>query len=396
MDAAERAAMTRAAGRAVVRVTRAVGDTHAAVVDVVRLSLTPLGPSGQLPVEASAGLARFSYAAVSGIATAVSGMGGPVAAATTPSRAPAASDTPGAAAWLAALSAAFGDRMRRDASLRALTVPMAVREGGAVVVAGMTTPAGVMQTDQDTPLIDDSGRARRSSMAHRGHQPTLVVFVHGLGGHEAQWSAEYLSAARDNASTPMAVRYTTGQPIAESGAELAGLLDELVEVWPVPVERIVLVGHSMGGLVVRAALAHEGPWRTVVSDAVTLGTPHAGAGLERSARRALAVGSAIPVTAPLAALGDERSAGIKDLAFGDVAQPAPDVAWHVVAGVVRQPALRRLGDGLVTVDSAFGIPDAAIAGRLRIDDANHLDLLDHPAVADLLADVLAGPGAATG
>ena len=66
--------------------------------------------------------------------------------------------------------------------------------------------------------------------------------------------------------------------------------------WPVEVERIALVGHSMGGLIMRAAGAVatevEPPWTELVSDVVTLGTPHLGAPIARGRRRTAAAGSA--------------------------------------------------------------------------------------------------------
>jgi triacylglycerol esterase/lipase EstA (alpha/beta hydrolase family) len=366
MDGPERSAAVQAAGSAVARVTRTAGETHAAVVDVVRGALAPLGPAARVPVEASALFAQANYATVAGAARAIARAGAPAAAATAGPAAVPASTQPGAVGWLAALSAAFGDRMVVDADLRALTVSMAVRADARPVLP------------QDLP----DGLVPR---------PTLVVLLHGLGGHEAQWDDRCLAAAAgEGAATPVTVRYTTGQPIADSGAELAALLEQLVAHWPVVVERIVLVGHSMGGLAIRAALAHPGSWRGLVTDAVTLGTPHTGAPLERGARRALAVLSAFPVAAPLADLGDERSAGIKDLALGDVAPPSPDVAWHVVAGTVGPDSLAGvLGDGMVSVASAWGVPEELAVRRDRIRGADHMDLLEHPQVAELLRDVVA-------
>ncbi|MFQ3436484.1 hypothetical protein P9453_22485, partial [Enterobacter bugandensis] len=56
-----------------------------------------------------------------------------------------------------------------------------------------------------------------------------------------------------------------------------------VDHWPVPVRRISLVGHSMGGLIMRAACAvatsADEPWLHRLTDLVTLGTPHLGADL---------------------------------------------------------------------------------------------------------------------
>lgn len=364
----ERAAAVRAGGDAVARVARTVGDTHAAVLGAVGSSLRPLGPAGGIPVAASDLIARGNYRTVSAVAAAVGRLGAPVAALTAGPTAPSAADQPGAVPYLAALGGALGDHLLADPDRRALAVPMALRRDVAVL-----RPADAGD------LPDVSG--------------TLVLFVHGLCSHESMWGAAYSAVARSRGATPLGVRYTTGQPVSESAAELADLLDATVADWPRILERIVLVGHSMGGLVIRAALARTGAWRGLVTDAVTLGTPHAGAPLERAARQALAVASAHPVTAPLAELGDERSAGIKDLAQGATTEAAADVAWHLVAGSVeRGPAVvrARLGDGLVTRDSAFDVPADRVARRLPIEGADHLALLDHPAVADLLGAVLAG------
>jgi pimeloyl-ACP methyl ester carboxylesterase len=268
-------------------------------------------------------------------------------------------------AWLAALSAAFGDRMVLDPQLDALTVPMDLRRSGHVVDPASVDPA------------PGSG--------------TLVVFVHGLGNHESMWSEDYLRAAEAAGAPAVTVRYTTGQPIADSGAELADLLDRVLGAWPVGLDRLVLVGHSMGGLVIREALAHDRAWRGRVDQVVTLGTPHSGAPLERGARVGLAIASAHPVAAPIAALGEERSAGIKDLAFGDVAAPHPGVRWHLVAGSLGEAApLAWLGDGMVGVDSALSVPEDRTARRITLAGADHMALLDHPRVTDLIHEVLRG------
>ncbi|MFN8012922.1 MAG: hypothetical protein U0R75_00330 [Dermatophilaceae bacterium] len=46
--------------------------------------------------------------------------------------------------------------------------------------------------------------------------------------------------------------------MSHNGAHLADLLDVLIEAWPVQVRRLVLVGFSMGGLVVHSALIASG------------------------------------------------------------------------------------------------------------------------------------------
>src|SRR4051794_33871429 len=85
-----------------------------------------------------------------------------------------------------------------------------------------------------------------------------VVLIHGLMGTEAHWTfpdgSDYGSMlARDLGFTPLYLRYNSGQPIGENGAELSKLLEALVSGWSGPLEELLLIGHSMGGLVARAA-----------------------------------------------------------------------------------------------------------------------------------------------
>ena len=122
-----------------------------------------------------------------------------------------------------------------------------------------------------------------------------VVFLHGLCENDESWTngakvhgttyAERILAETDG--TPVMIRYNTGLHISENGKHLDALLQHLVESWPVPVTRITLIGHSMGGLVARAATNHATAsgqtWQHLVRDVVCLGTPHAGANLEKVA-----------------------------------------------------------------------------------------------------------------
>ena len=91
----------------------------------------------------------------------------------------------------------------------------------------------------------------------------------------------YAEMLAERGWTPLMVRANTGLPLRENGAALTALVQRVVDAWPVPVTRIALVGHSLGGLVIRAAgvVADEveEPWRDKVTDVITLGTPHLGA-----------------------------------------------------------------------------------------------------------------------
>src|SRR5262245_4977469 len=88
--------------------------------------------------------------------------------------------------------------------------------------------------------------------------PRLAVLVHGLMTTEVVWrmpdGEDYGSLlARDLGYTPFYVRFNSGLHISENGEALDALLEQLVGAYPQPVEEIALIGHSMGGLVIRSA-----------------------------------------------------------------------------------------------------------------------------------------------
>ena len=101
--------------------------------------------------------------------------------------------------------------------------------------------------------------------------PRVAVFVHGLTATEWSWSVEAQRFWGDPATcfgsklaadgfTPLYLRYNTGRHISDNGRALDELLDAISEAYPVPIEELTLVGHSMGGLVIRSA-AHHGAER---------------------------------------------------------------------------------------------------------------------------------------
>ena len=194
--------------------------------------------------------------------------------------------------------------------------------------------------------------------------------------------------------TPLYLHYNSGRHVSQNGRELAPLLQRLVAHWPVPVEELVIVGHSMGGLVARSACHHaatEGQaWLRRLTKLVFLGTPHHGAPLERGGRRIDLLLGLSPYVAPFARLGKARSAGITDLRFGnlqdadwvgrdrhaqhsDDRQPTPlppDADTFVLAATLAERPGRVhsavIGDGLVPLASALGEHrDDALALRCR-------------------------------
>jgi pimeloyl-ACP methyl ester carboxylesterase len=281
---------------------------------------------------------------------------------------------------------------------------------------GLGSDMAVVRHGRKVALVGPSlGRAFRRPSAR------LTVWIHGLGVTERAWTFPGYSRksygtlhAAEAGYTPVFVRYNTGRRIADSGRALDVLLERLVAGWPVPVVEMMLIGYSMGGLVVRSA-CHQGaergaPWISLVRRAVYLGVPHLGAPLEKAARAATSLLQAAPsrVARALGTLAEARSAGIKDLAEGAL-QPTGE--WlPLLKGVEHRAVLgtlhRRerhlisllLGDGMVTIRSAsarrggldadFEQPQVTMVGGV-----GHLALPRSPRVYDALRAVL-GEGTA--
>jgi pimeloyl-ACP methyl ester carboxylesterase len=117
----------------------------------------------------------------------------------------------------------------------------------------------------------------------------LLVFLHGSCRHDRPPCApgqDGLSAiARELGFARIDLLYNTGLHVSANGRACAALLERLVAAWPVTLDEIALVGHSMGGLVARSA-AHaaevEGhTWRGKLRKLVCIASPHHGAPLER-------------------------------------------------------------------------------------------------------------------
>jgi pimeloyl-ACP methyl ester carboxylesterase len=224
-------------------------------------------------------------------------------------------------------------------------------------------------------------------------RPRLLVLVHGLCLSDASWSQRGhdhgLALAAALGWTPVYLRYNTGRHVSVNGRQLAAELGRLVAGWPLPVEGITLLGHSMGGLVIRSA-AHQArqasmAWPALLRQMVFLGTPHHGAPLERGGNWLHAALGVSPYLAPFTRLTGLRSEGITDLRHGNLldedwaggrflprdarsAVPLPQgVACHAIAGTLTDGAA---GDGLVPVASALG--RHAVAGRdLQIPPSRH-------------------------
>ena len=239
--------------------------------------------------------------------------------------------------------------------------------------------------------------------------PALAVFVHGLFETERSWTlgddTPYSALLRAHQGwTPLHVRYNSGLPVLQNGRALSALLEETAANWPVPLERIALVGHSMGGMVGRVAgqtaLRDGSRWRGHLSHVACLGTPHQGAPLEQVIHQAADLLSRVPETAGFAGVLESRSAGIRDLRRGIDAGPLPGDVHHLFVAATftrdpEHPVGLVFGDLLVKPDSAAGPADCEISTEdvVHLSGLTHFNLLNHRAVYEHLERFLARPRA---
>jgi pimeloyl-ACP methyl ester carboxylesterase len=308
-------------------------------------------PLGAPTTEATRGITGLVYRSVSGGLRLV-GRGIDFGLAPVVALLPEGESTPVRDAYLSAINGVFGDYLAGTGN--PLALEMILRHRGRRV-----DPANPVQG------LAEAGSA----------EPTrkLLVLVHGLCLNDLQWTREGHNHGEALASelgfTPLYLRYNTGLRVADNGRGLSDLLETLLASWPQPVDELVIIGHSMGGLVARSAVHHareaRQAWPKHLHKMVFLGTPHHGAPLERGGHRLDFVMELSPYSAPFTRLGKQRSAGITSLRHGTITDgahrcvplPAGIKCYAAAAtlGAKRDLLAERLvGDGLVPLDSALG------------------------------------------
>lgn len=247
----------------------------------------------------------------------------------------------------------------------------------------------------------------------------IILMVHGSCMNDIQWThnehnhGTKLSKELDR--TPIYLNYNSGRHISTNGQELNELLEELVLNWPVPVEEIIIIAHSMGGLVARSALHYgqqkQKSWTKYCKKSVFLGTPHHGAPLEKMGNYLDVILEAIPYAKPFARLGKIRSAGVTDLRYGNLLDKdwkdsdrfkmqgdkrehislPENVECYSIAAVSGKKSLVKpsqlLGDKMVFVKSALGKhknTDKDLNFK-KVNtyisyETNHVELLSNPKV----------------
>jgi pimeloyl-ACP methyl ester carboxylesterase len=379
------------ASEAVDIISRPVQGTHEAISGTVFGALRRVGlGAASKPVQVvHDGISTGVYAAVRGISH-LAGRGiGAAAAVARPDEWRPITGTPTGAVLTGAINGLVGDHM--VALDNDLAVPMAL----------YTATVADEYTDQYGPLPVDPEELRAVVCDHPERDLTrLVLFVHGLGETEHAWrlygeasaGEGYAEAvASRTGATPLLLRYNTGLRIADNGAALSLMLTDVWNRWPEPVRRLDLVGHSMGGLVLRHACHHAvrtgQPWVGAVRRMIYLGSPHRGAPLAHRVDQLATQLSRWSRAKSWGEFLDRRSAGIRDLVAGVSDTEVPLLAHashHAVAACITRsahgPLANALGDLLVPVDSAGG----AISDVEPLTSSHHFHLLNDPDVHDHL------------
>ena len=389
-------------------VSRMAIDATIGLTDLVealhtRIARQPAGLAGPLVAGAVQGITGLVYKSIRGVAR-VAGSGIDAGLAQLGPMLREMGSSPTREALVAALNGVLGDYLAETGNPLAIAMQLR-RHGRALELTPQALAAAI-----------PSPRAK------------LVVLVHGLCMNDLQWERaghdHGAALARDLQCTAVYLHHNSGLHVSTNGQAFAARLEALVAAWPVPLEELVIVGHSMGGLLARSAHYHgtaaQHRWPRLLRKLVFLGTPHHGAPLERGGNWIDLLLEQTPYTAPFARLGKIRSAGITDLRHGSVLDedwqgrdrfarsadprrpvPLPDgVRCYAIAATTGKSAGdlgdRLLGDGLVPLASALGRHDEAgfalafaQANQSIAYDTGHLGLLNQPAVYERLRSWLA-------
>ena len=318
-------------------------------------------------------------------------------------------NTPRREAVLAALNGVMGDRL-------------VATDNQFATIMTLRYPGNALTRDEPPPMSAATGK--------------VLLLIHGLCMNDLQWQTNRDKTVHDHGEalatalgyTPVYLRYNSGLHTSVNGRELSAQLEQLTTHWPVPIEELTVVAHSMGGLLARSAVHYARQaglqWPDQLKNIVFLGTPHHGAPLEQAGNWLDVIIGSTPYSAPFTRLVQLRSAGITDLRHGHVLDedwqdhdrfehkpdsrataPLPDgVACYTVAATTAAKrsllADRLIGDGLVPLRSALGQHNNAHqylafeqGSQWIVYQTNHMELLSSQAVSNQMIEWLSPPSA---
>lgn len=219
----------------------------------------------------------------------------------------------------------------------------------------------------------------------------ICILVHGLCANEFEWKLcgtekqDYGERLQNDLGyTPLYLRYNSGLHISENGKKFSTIISTLIDAYPIKVDEIIFICHSLGGLITRSACndgkEHDADWTNKVKRLFFLASPHLGAPFERFGNILTYTLKAInnPVTQLIGDIINLRSNAIKDLRYGYIKDEDwkgydPDELlednrnndslftnaehYNIAASLTENPEHpfnKYIGDPLVTLNSAFG------------------------------------------
>ncbi len=251
----------------------------------------------------------------------------------------------------------------------------------------------------------------------------IILMVHGSCMNANLWTRKNHNhgeiLAKETSETLIYLNYNSGKHVSTNGKEFNELLEKLTKNWPVPVEEITIINHSMGGLVTRSALYYgeqaQKSWTNLTKKIVFLGTPHHGSHIERKGNYLDLILESVPYAKPFAKLGKIRSAGVTDLRYGNLVDEdwqyknrfelkkehkkhiplTKNTEYYSIAAVTGKEKNyiknRFFGDSLVSVKSALGKHknrDKNLhfkkENTFTVYENNHSDLLSNPKITEIL------------
>jgi pimeloyl-ACP methyl ester carboxylesterase len=249
-----------------------------------------------------------------------------------------------------------------------------VRFSPALIKQGMWSPGEFERSARGGIFFLDAPVARR----------TAVLFIHGINGSPRDF--KFLIAHLDRSRfQPCVFFYASGASLSQSGRDLAEAIGEMRRHYDI--ESMVIVGHSIGGLIARELVLNQSSHAGVeIPVLITMsspwgGVPSAGVGVRLSpvvvdSWRDIAVGSAY-----LSSLFVDGEGGVRNL---------PTSTRHYLLFSYRKSwsSFGLSGDAVTSVASQLLRSAQEQAYRVYGFDVSHSEILTSGGVSNLLDEAL--------
>jgi hypothetical protein len=261
----------------------------------------------------------------------------------------------------------------------------------------------------------------------------LIILIHGLMNDDNIWHSNpedliqrmgsFLE--KQNKANILYLRYNTGRHISQNGQDFSLLIQNLLDFYRKDITEIVIMAHSMGGLVTRSACYYAGKldhnWISILKKVFLIGVPNEGSYVARIAHMTQYFMRKIDPTDndKVAKFFEIRSNGIKDLSFGFLIDedwqntdyenkkvvkatkilPLKNVEYFLIAGIVSDEKSKKkifnfFGDGLVEKKSALSNlfkeneMQSGLVNFKLFENENHLALLESKEVHEYVTNCL--------